>query len=116
MTADSLFFPMLRRRKQYRTKRDGEHFADYHRYRQEIREDCLGRCVYCDLHEHEFSGQKSMQLDHFRPEVKFPYLANDPHNLVWACGPCNRGKWNRWPALETDDTFVDDEGFIDPFN
>ena len=115
MPVDSLFFPRLRRREQYRTKRDGEYYADYQKYRQEIRQDCLGRCVYCDLHENEMRGQTVMEIDHFRPRGKFPELANNPHNLAWSCADCNRHKSDHWPACGTNDTFVDNEGFIDPF-
>ena len=115
MPTDCLFFSKLRRREQYRTKRDGEYYANYQEYRQEIRQDCLGRCVYCDLHENEMRGQTVMEIDHFRPKGKFPELANNPHNLVWSCADCNGQKSDHWPALGTNDTFVDNEGFIDPF-
>ena len=115
MPVDCLFFPKLRRKKKYRTNKDGEYYANYREYRQEIRQDCLGRCVYCDCHENELSGQTGMHIDHFRPKEKFPELANNPHNLVWSCGACNNNKSNHWPALGTNDTFVDNEGFIDPF-
>ena len=74
MPTDCLFFPKLRRRKQYRTNRDGEYYANYQEYKQEIRQDCLGRCVYCDCHENELSGQTGMDIDHFRPKAKFPKL------------------------------------------
>lgn len=117
MSKKSLFFPILKRRSQYRTKKNGDYYADYKEYKQEVREDCLGRCVYCDSHENELGGPSSMNLDHFRPKkyAQFRHLVNDPHNLVWACGACNRGKSDHWPALGTDGTVVGDEGFIDPF-
>ena len=115
MLTDCLFFPKLRRRKQYQTNKYGEYYASYREYRQEIRQDCLGRCVYCDCHENELSGQTGMRMDHFRPQEKFPELVNNPHNLVWSCEFCNRQKSNYWPAFGTNDTFVGNEGFIDPF-
>ena len=115
MPADCLFFSKLRRREQYRTKRDGKYYANYQEYRQEIRQDCLGHCVYCDCHENELSGQIGMRIDHFRPKEKFPMLVNDPYNLVWSCDFCNSNKSNHWPALGTNDAFVGNEGFIDPF-
>ena len=115
MPTDCLFFPKLRRREQYRTKSNGEYYAIHREYRQEIRQDCLGRCVYCDLHENEMRGQTGMDIDHFRPKAKFPKLDNNPHNLVWSCTSCNRQKSDHWPALGTNDTFVGNEGFIDPF-
>ena len=58
MPADCLFFPNLRRREQYRTNSNGEYYANYQEYKQEIRKDCLGRCVYCDLHENELGGNE----------------------------------------------------------
>lgn len=115
MPTDSLFFPILKRREQYRTKKNGEYYATYGEYKQEVREDCLGRCVYCDAHENELGGPTSMNLDHFRPYAQFRHLVNDPHNLVWACGACNRGKSDHWPALGTDGTVMGNEGFVEPF-
>ena len=115
MPVDSLFFPKLKRREQYHTNKNGKYHANYREYRQEIRQDCLGRCVYCDLHENEMRGQTVMEIDHFRPRGKFPELVNNPHNLVWSCANCNRQKSDHWPALGTNDTFVGNKGFIDPF-
>lgn len=117
MPEERLFFPLLKRREQYSVKRNGEYYADYGYYKEEIRVDCLGRCVYCDTHENELNGPSSMALDHFRPKdyEQFTALISDPHNLVWACSACNRAKWNYWPALGTDETVLNGEGFIDPF-
>ncbi|MEM7128221.1 MAG: hypothetical protein AAF702_17955 [Chloroflexota bacterium] len=113
----SLFFPKLIRRKKYKLTRKNTYYANYSKYRQEIREDCLGRCVYCDCHENELGGSESMAIDHFRPKdfPEFTHLKNDPHNLVWCCSRCNRLKWNHWPALGTDDSICGEQGFIDPF-
>ncbi len=117
MAHDPLSFPPIARRQNYLTTQRGTYYADYQTYRQEIREDCLGRCVYCDSHENETGGQESMQLDHFRPKKypEFDHLKNDPNNLVWACCGCNRLKSSHWPALGTPDTVSGVEGFIDPF-
>jgi len=117
MANESLFFPRLSRRKQYTKTRNGRYYADYTMYKQEIREDCLGRCVYCDSHENETGGAESMDLDHFRPKkyAEFAHLTNDPHNLVWACRGCNRFKGSHWPAIGTEGTVKGEEGFIDPF-
>lgn len=117
MQNESLFFPLLSRRKQYTKTRNGRYYADYTMYKQEIREDCLGRCVYCDSHENETGGAESMDLDHFRPKkyAEFAHLTNDPHNLLWACRGCNRLKGPHWPALGTPHTAKGKEGFIDPF-
>ena len=113
----TLLFPKLSRRDQYRLTRNNKYYQAYSAYRQEIREDCLGRCVYCDCHENHLGGQESMNLDHFRPKglLEFKYLINDPNNLLWCCSRCNGLKSDRWPAVGTDLTFLNDEGFIDPF-
>ncbi len=117
MSEEVLFFPLLKRRGAYRTKRTGEYYASYHEYKQEIREDCLGRCVYCDCHENELDGSEQMNLDHFRPRKykEHENLISNPHNLIWACAGCNRLKLDDWPALGLEETFVGDTGYLDPF-
>ncbi len=116
MIVNALFFPMLKRRGQYSSRKNGDYHV-YSRYKQEIREDCLGRCVYCDVHENENGGPETMNLDHFRPKKyeEFVHLFNDPNNLVWSCSGCNRLKSDEWPALGTPGTFIGNEGFLDPF-
>ena len=116
MPASDMFFPKLARRKEYSTKHDGSYY-EYTHYRQEIRQDSLGRCVYCDSHENEIGGQETMELDHFRPrKYRLHYhLVNDPTNLVWSCRGCNNLKRDHWPALGTDSSIRDNEGFVDPF-
>ena len=100
VSRDELFFPKLNRRDNYKTKQNGEYYASYSEYRQEIREDCLGRCVYCDIHENENGGKENMQLDHFRPNEKYDdyQYINHPNNLHWSCGGCNRLKTDEWPS------------------
>lgn len=115
MSLQELFFPNLERREQYSLTGNGSYYADYTVYRQEIREDSLGRCVYCDGHENEVGGQENMQLDHFRPRKHFASLHNDPNNLVWSCAGCNRLKHDHWPALGTDETMIGEQGFVDRF-
>jgi uncharacterized protein (TIGR02646 family) len=93
-----IFFIEICRRPQYSTKQNGEFYASYNHYQQEIREDCQGYCVYCDCHENEIGGKENMNLDHFQPQDLFPNLASDPRNLVWSCGGCNRLKSHHWPV------------------
>ncbi len=111
----NLFFPLLKRRIKYEGKGDGKRstYSDYH---DEIQEDCQHRCVYCDITVQEH-GYEGMQLDHFRPEIRFPRLQNDPNNLVLACPKCNRLKWHNWPCEidENKPSYSGDVGFIDPF-
>lgn len=111
MSYKDLFFPRLVRRTNYPS------YRSYKRYRQEIREDCQGRCVYCDVHENELGGDDQMTLDHFRPKSfpEFRALQHKPDNLVWACRLCNGNKDSRWPAIGTDGTYDGEKGFVDPF-
>jgi len=104
-----LYFPKLIRRRAYSV------FSSYREYKLEIREDCQGRCVYCDLHENELGGMEHMTLDHFRPRSLYTKLEHEPTNLVWSCRICNERKGNVWPAIGTKHTFVIHGGFVDPF-
>ncbi|HXI52987.1 MAG TPA: HNH endonuclease signature motif containing protein [Candidatus Saccharimonadales bacterium] len=115
-TAADDFFPPLRRRLKYSMKRSGG-FYHYQRYRREITEDCLFRCVFCDSHEREIGGETSMDLDHFRPKSRkeFKHLINDPRNLIYACKSCNGLKSDWWPAGRRKATFIGEEGFLEPF-
>lgn len=109
MANRKLYFPQLLRRHTY------SRFSRYKQYKHEIREDCQGRCVYCDLHENELGGLEFMSLDHFRPQTLYAKLKNNPTNLVWSCRLCNENKGNIWPACGTPDTYVATGGFVDPF-
>jgi len=111
MATRPVHFPRLVRRKKY---------SDYKRYkdfRQEIREDCLQRCAYCDAHELEIGSEKNFTLDHFRPRSypEYKKLENDPYNLIWACRRCNDLKRDDWPAYGTEGTVNGKEGYVDPF-
>lgn len=109
------FFPNIARRTVYA----GEpHVYTYRRYKSEIAEDCVHRCVYCDCHCNSFGGRDLMELDHFRPKAEhhFPELKDEPTNLVLACRSCNGKKRDDWPAGKTvGRTHVEGVGYIDPF-
>jgi hypothetical protein len=110
------FYPKLVRRAKYLTKNNGKFYV-YARYRDEIGEDCLRRCVYCDAHEEDVGGDSVMELDHFRPIsfTEFKHLTNDPQNLHYSCRSCNNLKREYWPARGTAKTYVGTDGFVDPF-
>lgn len=111
---DEIFLPNLHRRDVYKTTMDGNYYSNYGEYRQEIREDCWGRCIYCDLHENELGGVQHMEIDHFRPQSSFTCDKNDVHNpinLMWSCRGCNNTKSNTWNS----DEYGDPNIFIDPF-
>ncbi len=112
-----LFYPDKKRRSDYSKTKKGAYYTSYNHYREEIREDSLFRCVYCDIHEGENGGDEHMNLDHFRPKglAKFSSLVNDPNNLVWSCAGCNNLKLHHWPIIDGELPFVGKEGFVDPF-
>jgi hypothetical protein len=110
-----LFFPILPARSNYQKNRYDQYHADYTVYREAVRRDCLGRCIYCDIHENENGGKANMNLDHFRPKGKFPDLHSNPNNLHWSCAECNNLKSDHWPAESPDSTIKDEQGFVDPF-
>jgi len=113
-----VFYPVVTRRDNYSKKENGEYYH-YQHYRQEIRDDCLKRCVYCDIQEAECGGEELMELEHFRPQKYFAALSNDPHNLVYSCSGCNRLKSDYWPNLNVNQDITvtaEGEGFLDPFS
>ncbi len=115
MKRNDLFFPLLKRRGKYFGKGKGRK-PQYGDFQAEIEEDCQKRCVYCDiqLSEHGYEG---MQLDHFRPQIRFPDLKDDPTNLLLACPKCNRLKWHHWPGdhASKEHSHSGSIGFVDPF-
>lgn len=117
MNDNELFYPRIKRRSKYSLSKKGAYYRDYQKYRQEIREDCQGRCVYCDCHENDLGGSYMMHLDHFRPKglPQFKHLLYNPNNLVWACSKCNNLKSDKWPAHQLDELTFGGEGFIEPF-
>ncbi|EPK6146003.1 TPA: HNH endonuclease [Klebsiella variicola] len=111
-----MFYPKLTRRKNYSIKKGGGYYR-YSYYKDEILTDCQKRCVYCDLllEEHAYEG---MHLDHFRPQVYFKTITNDPNNLVISCPKCNILKSNHWPCdklLASTPSHNGKVGFVDPF-
>ena len=82
----------------------------YTNFRDHVRRDFQGCCAYCLLPELEAAGEGNFELDHFRPQSKFPHLARDFHNLYWSCGVCNGNKWNRWSSPYQEQQGI---GFVD---
>lgn len=111
-----MFYPKLQRRDNYLVKKGGGYYT-YSSYYKEVLEDCLNRCVYCDITLEEL-GYEGVHLDHFRPQDYFKSLINDPNNLVIACPKCNRLKSNHWPVCKIDSSKPSHDGmvgFLDPF-
>lgn len=70
----------------------------WHDWKQSICDDCEGRCIYCAIAEARFGGMRNFHVEHFRPKVRFPHLADDIRNLYLACAICNVLKCDDWPA------------------
>jgi len=75
-----------------------------------VREDFRETCAYCLLEELFAAGQENYELDHFRPQAKFPEEAANFYNLYYACHPCNHIKRGRWPSPELEKRGI---GFVD---
>lgn len=72
---------------------------DYKQYKNQLRQEFLYRCVYCETAEPELGGAKSFHIDHYKPKNKFPRLIGVYKNLLYACRDCNQYKGHYWPNL-----------------
>ena len=61
-----------------------------------------GMCGYCE----EIC---KVQVDHFRPKVKFPVLVYEWTNWIYSCNSCNGMKWNKWPSFGYVNPCADEE-------
>jgi len=89
-------------------------YATYRQYKEPLRNDFNKRCGYCDDVDHHCNGQKGYHIDHFRPKSSFPDLETEYGNLVYSCPYCNSGKGADWPAGDSQETYVDSKGYVDP--
>ncbi|EID4374651.1 TPA: hypothetical protein I7203_22435 [Vibrio vulnificus] len=120
----NLFYPALSRKDiNHYFKSEGEFFSTYgcKTNYDNVAQDCLNRCVYCDIHIDETKSEK-FSLDHFRPQNifkdKFQILCIHPFNLHLSCQKCNALKSDDWKGcLETQDgpSFFANKGYIDRF-
>ncbi len=86
---------------------------DYHKHKEDLREDFNFRCGYCD--DHDYFRLTEYQIDHFVPRTQLVNIKlADYFNLVYACRSCNRAKWNKWPTGNERISNNGKEGFIDP--
>ncbi len=79
--------------------------------REALRQEFGYRCCYCGIHEARGGGPGHFEVDHFRPRSKFPALALDYGNLVYACRTCNGFKADKWPTSAQE---AEGYRFLDP--
>ena len=70
--------------------------------RHELAELCSGsrRCMYCE-------DSVADEVEHFRPKDLYPEGVFAWMNYLYACGPCNGGKNNRFVVIANTGAFVD---------
>ena len=70
--------------------------------RKELAELCSGsrRCMYCE-------DSVADEVEHFRPKALYPEVVFVWMNYLYACGPCNGGKNNRFVVIDDAGAFVD---------
>jgi len=74
---------------------------DYSSLRPQVRKDFRHQCAYCLMEEFLLGGRGNFELDHFRPQSRFPHLRLDFYNLFYSCHICNKMKGNLpTPELE----------------
>lgn len=70
-------------------------YSKYGHYRSYLRTASKHSCTYCTISESESPGA-TFNIDHFRPQEKFPLLNTKCENLRYACPRCNSYKRNNW--------------------
>lgn len=68
--------------------------TNYNAYKSFLADDFNHRCGYTDCSDFWFGGKRNFQIDHFKPESKYPKLKNEYSNLVYCCSYVNRAKWD----------------------
>ena len=63
--------------------------------REKLTELCpgLARCMYCE-------DSAANEVEHIRPKDLYPELVFAWRNFLYACGPCNRRKGNRFSVID----------------
>ncbi|MBS4709339.1 HNH endonuclease [Aeromonas caviae] len=88
--------------------------SSYSLCKGELREDFSSKCGYCDSPDYYSGGRKGFHIDHFAPKSKFVDLKNDYGNLIYCCPVCNIGKGDDWPSDSSNESYLNDIGYIDP--
>jgi len=92
-------------------------YSDHREYVPFLRKDFQFRCAYCERTEAYFGGEETFEVDHFKPEQKFPELRTAYENLYYSCRKCNGIKWKTWPTEDqiNEGTFFADPCVEDPY-
>ena len=53
-----------------------------------------GKCAYCE------QKTETLEVEHYRPKNKYPWLKNEWSNLLPVCIPCNNSKRDSFPIKE----------------
>lgn len=73
----------------------------FQQYRERLRREFGYRCGYCGVADGAYmmggiEGWGTTLVEHFRPISRFPELADDFENLVYACYRCSRARGLIW--------------------
>jgi uncharacterized protein (TIGR02646 family) len=84
--------------KSYNTKRN----KTFQTVRQTLTQICSGacRCCYCE-------DSCADEVEHFRPKNLYPELVFVWENYLYACGPCNSPKSNKFEVIDEMGCFID---------
>lgn len=76
--------------------------------------DFDNRCAYCDDLDKYSGGYNAYHVEHFAPKEKFGELKFTYDNLLYSCPYCNISKSNKWVGKTSDESVIEDKGFVDP--
>jgi hypothetical protein len=73
-------------------------YSDHKKFKPFLRRDFRLQCAFCERTEEYLGGEEQFEIDHFKPERKFPELSVVYENLYYACRRCNGHKSWTWPS------------------
>jgi len=78
-------------------------FTQARQYINALQEEFYGSCVYCMVPD---GLGITFEVEHYRPESRFPKLATKYSNLFYACRTCNGRKGKKWKERRRDAEFI----------